>query len=317
MKSLHCLRHGDLVALARGLPRLYATTTHRELGEALWCLLGALGAAEVQGPQCLPVSAGESLALPSPAEETLPWCTGLSDPLHRAALRALAHGSGATFNLPALGEGVQSSRNLTLRERAVLDFLEPHLAQAWRQIEQRGEDDLCERLPPALQERLSRAVLWVDRPLRLLHATDRARAWLSHFCPPGLQGDALPAPVRDWLRERQKGFRGGAAFTDLLLRAGAERLVCHAVEDPDSGTTLLTLTREKDREPHASRRGWGLTAREAEVLCWVAQGKTDPEIAVILGARPRTIEKHVERVLAKLGVENRTAAALAAAQGGL
>jgi DNA-binding CsgD family transcriptional regulator len=51
-----------------------------------------------------------------------------------------------------------------------------------------------------------------------------------------------------------------------------------------------------------------LTAREREVLEWVAAGKTNRDIGAILGASPRTIEKHLERVYEKLGVETRTAA---------
>ena len=53
----------------------------------------------------------------------------------------------------------------------------------------------------------------------------------------------------------------------------------------------------------------GLTPREAEVLTWVAQGKSNYEIGVILKACTGTICKHVEHILAKLSVENRTAAA--------
>jgi DNA-binding NarL/FixJ family response regulator len=52
-----------------------------------------------------------------------------------------------------------------------------------------------------------------------------------------------------------------------------------------------------------------LTPREAEVLHWVAEGKRDAEIATVLGASTNTIHKHVQRILAKLGVETRTAAA--------
>jgi DNA-binding CsgD family transcriptional regulator len=52
----------------------------------------------------------------------------------------------------------------------------------------------------------------------------------------------------------------------------------------------------------------GLTKREAEVLTWIARGKGNYEIGVILGAKPRTICKHVD-ILTKLNVENRTAAA--------
>ncbi len=53
-----------------------------------------------------------------------------------------------------------------------------------------------------------------------------------------------------------------------------------------------------------------LTAREREVLGWVAAGKTNAQIAQILGAQPRTVAKHLERVYEKLGVETRTAAAM-------
>jgi DNA-binding CsgD family transcriptional regulator len=56
-------------------------------------------------------------------------------------------------------------------------------------------------------------------------------------------------------------------------------------------------------------RSLGLTRRETEVLTWIAQGKTNHEIGVILSAATRTICKHVERILFKLSVENRTAAA--------
>ena len=55
---------------------------------------------------------------------------------------------------------------------------------------------------------------------------------------------------------------------------------------------------------------YSLTPRETEVAIWIAQGKTNPEIATILGSSSRTVEKHVEKVLEKLGVENRTAAAV-------
>jgi DNA-binding CsgD family transcriptional regulator len=55
-------------------------------------------------------------------------------------------------------------------------------------------------------------------------------------------------------------------------------------------------------------RQLGLTAREAEVLYWVSQGKRNSEIGIILGARTRTITKHLERVFEKLGTETRSAA---------
>jgi DNA-binding CsgD family transcriptional regulator len=55
-----------------------------------------------------------------------------------------------------------------------------------------------------------------------------------------------------------------------------------------------------------------LTAREAEVLFWISQGKSNHDIGVILGAKTGTICKHVEHIFGKLNVENRTAAAVLA-----
>jgi DNA-binding CsgD family transcriptional regulator len=55
-----------------------------------------------------------------------------------------------------------------------------------------------------------------------------------------------------------------------------------------------------------------LTPREAEVLFWISQGKSNHDIGVILGAKTGTICKHVEHILGKLNVENRTTAAVVA-----
>lgn len=66
----------------------------------------------------------------------------------------------------------------------------------------------------------------------------------------------------------------------------------------------------------ALARRYQLTAREVEVLEWVACGKTNRDIGEILGLSPRTVNKHLEHVYVKLGVETRTAAAtLAIAMG--
>jgi DNA-binding CsgD family transcriptional regulator len=61
-------------------------------------------------------------------------------------------------------------------------------------------------------------------------------------------------------------------------------------------------------------RHFPLTAREAEVLYWVIQGKTNRDIAEILSLSPRTVHKHLEHVFEKMGVETRTAAAALALQ---
>jgi DNA-binding CsgD family transcriptional regulator len=59
----------------------------------------------------------------------------------------------------------------------------------------------------------------------------------------------------------------------------------------------------------ALMQAWRLTLREAEVLYWVAKGKTNRDVAEILAMSPRTVTKHMEHILQKMDVETRTAAA--------
>lgn len=56
----------------------------------------------------------------------------------------------------------------------------------------------------------------------------------------------------------------------------------------------------------------GLGRREGEVMRWLATGKTDKDMAVLLGLSPRTVHKHLQNIYAKLGVETRTAAVMRA-----
>jgi DNA-binding NarL/FixJ family response regulator len=94
-------------------------------------------------------------------------------------------------------------------------------------------------------------------------------------------------------------------------RAGRKKLAGRSRAFP---TKRKPKTKTKTQlMPAKNRRGiLGLTARETEVLSWIAQGKTNHEIGVILSACTGTICKHVEHILCKLDVKNRTAAAVIA-----
>ena len=68
------------------------------------------------------------------------------------------------------------------------------------------------------------------------------------------------------------------------------------------------LSPKVEMTPETLAAALGLTSREAEILSWVIQGKTNPEMSIILGIQLTTVKKHLESIFAKLGVENRTAA---------
>jgi len=69
----------------------------------------------------------------------------------------------------------------------------------------------------------------------------------------------------------------------------------------------LTERREGDAERLLAERH-GLTSREAEVLIWISRGKQNREISEILHISPRTVNKHLEQIFEKMGVENRASA---------
>ena len=73
----------------------------------------------------------------------------------------------------------------------------------------------------------------------------------------------------------------------------------------------LTETLEGADEKLLAQRH-GLTEREAEVLLWISRGKANREISEILGISPRTVNKHLEQIFEKMGIENRASAAAAA-----
>jgi len=106
----------------------------------------------------------------------------------------------------------------------------------------------------------------------------------------------------------------GKRRTKLLDRYyGAGVNTCRLRHPPMVRSGKKIHPRRSDETP-SELISLGLTKREAEVLAWIARGKGNYDIGVILGTKRRTISKHVEHIFAKLNVENRTAAAVVALQ---
>lgn len=88
-------------------------------------------------------------------------------------------------------------------------------------------------------------------------------------------------------------------------RDGTCLLVRHLCE---ADHCLLLLEERQTAGEFVSFAQDGLTRRETEVLQWVAQGKTNVEIGIILSMSSLTVKKHLQHIFEKLGVETRTAA---------
>ncbi|WP_448046093.1 response regulator [Bradyrhizobium liaoningense] len=151
----------------------------------------------------------------------------------------------------------------------------------------------------------------VNRQGNVLWATPQAQRLLSDHH--GAQADdfVLPPALLQWLEQaKAKGSSKsqGASLPDN------PQLRLYYMGETAPNEFLLRLSRESGTTlPPEFTSELGLTTREGEVLAWLSKGKTNRDIAQILGLSPRTVDKHLEQIYAKLGVENRTAAAAIAA----
>ena len=146
---------------------------------------------------------------------------------------------------------------------------------------------------------------------RVLWQTPLARELMArHFG--GAQEGPVHAPpdLCEWVRARLAAGGGDEEPAHWNSVAGTRRLRCtlHPASAEDEWLVVLTES-GNGAAVEALALQFRLTAREAEVLYWVAQGKTNRDIGEILGTSPKTVTKHLEHVFEKLGVETRTAAA--------
>lgn len=160
-----------------------------------------------------------------------------------------------------------------------------------------------------------RFLLATDGEGRLLWCTPQAERLLGGLLP-GADGvrPALAATLAAGLVRLRQATSPGAAsesFTlDLPDGEGVRRLEFTYLSPANPDEYLFRLSEPAaGRQEAILRDALGLTVREAEVLLWIANGKPNRDIGEILGISPRTVNKHLEQVFAKLGVENRASAA--------
>ncbi|AWK88428.1 response regulator transcription factor [Azospirillum thermophilum] len=157
-----------------------------------------------------------------------------------------------------------------------------------------------------------RFLLAADAEGRILWCTPQAERLMQGLLPgpdgaPAAQADALAAGLA---RLRQAPSGDGLALTLPDGEGGTRRLEFSYLSPANPGEYLFRLSEPAaGRQEAILRDALGLTAREADVLLWLANGKSNRDIGEILGISPRTVNKHLEQVFAKLGVENRASAA--------
>ena len=150
-----------------------------------------------------------------------------------------------------------------------------------------------------------RSLLAIDALGDIRWATPRARAILDqHLGDPALLTPVLASLVRlaatDDRSEYRHAIDGGRLEFSLNNRSGPDEWLFRIAEIVAGAEERLLASRH------------GLTERESQVLLWISRGKSNREISEILGISPRTVNKHLEQVFEKMGIENRASAAAAA-----
>ncbi|QEE44697.1 response regulator transcription factor [Rhizobium sp. WL3] len=117
-----------------------------------------------------------------------------------------------------------------------------------------------------------------------------------------------------WLSHRRAGTAQQADTTFPFPGATGLPLTLSLLGTIGADEYLFRLTSaNRQSEDEMLRDRFGLTHRESEVLLWIAKGKANRDIGEILGLSSRTVNKHLEQIYSKLGVENRASAAVKAA----
>src|SRR5437773_8198765 len=185
-----------------------------------------------------------------------------------------------------------AARDYSEDDRQLLTLLRPHLMQAY------ANALTLTRISSAITA-MNRANIVAGRDGTIEYASAAALRLLQKYFDLPAEASRLPARLSQWLL---KPAGVGQRTQPFEIERDAVRLVVIlARREPDGGCTLL-LEEKSDAILKSRLVLAGLTLREAEVLLWVMRGKASSEIAVILGSKTATINKHLEHIYQKLGV---------------
>ena len=227
---------------------------------------------------------------------------GLVDQLSIGMVGSAGLMIGISFN--------RARRGFSQRDRDVLNELRPHVLQAYMNcrvrhaIESRNKDrhaNIIDQLPLGL--------ICVTADGRIAWSTTAAQEMLRNHYPDAADSiHGLSDTVRYWLKKTPSSSRSDNGFAPQLLsrRPGFELRIRHCPLSDGRVILLLQEPPTTDERPFVEH--FGFTKREQQVAKHITNGNSISEIARALTMSPRTVQKHLERIFRKLGVNNLAAA---------
>ena len=209
----------------------------------------------------------------------------------------------------------RARRDFSAADRAVLELISPHVECAWRNAS--ALDRLRAARHPTVDDGPEQHTVIIDCSARVIASLSLGarRILRKYFGVEPIEGRVVPEELARWLHGQCDRLTSSAAFggtsQPLCVQREKSSLQVRLVQATPAVAIILLEERTAAVAVRTSSIS-GITPRENEILHWIREGKRNSEIALILGISPRTVGKHVEHVLEKLGVETRTAAARAA-----
>jgi DNA-binding CsgD family transcriptional regulator len=183
-------------------------------------------------------------------------------------------------------------RGFSARDRQVCNLLRPHLVQAYRKVDASTRMRRMASTFEVAADRHGLGFIRLDDDGQVIETSVAARSIIHGFFELH-NTPALPRDIAEWVAHD--------GHAELVERPGGRRLSVHRTPAPSGDLLVLSEQASASLDP----RKLGLTDREAEVLALVREGLATKRIASALGISPRTVDKHVQRALDKLGVRTR------------
>lgn len=202
----------------------------------------------------------------------------------------------------------------TERDRSVLNLIRPHISQACNTA--KACPVFASRsVLGALESLVGASIVTLDGGGKVQFLSSLAQRHFESFFPGDERvSNGIPTPVKDWIFREMGNFRSddlGIRPPQPLLICRGERTLHIRVARIGEGEGFVLLLRAEDPTFELAKLSiLGLGARSTEVLYWLAKGKTNKEISVILSMATETVKTHLKNIYSRLAIENRATAAL-------
>lgn len=209
----------------------------------------------------------------------------------------------------------RKQRDFSETDRFILSILAAHLSQAIQNA--RTLVKIQERMQQVADSPGGGGTIVFSGDGTILFCSHKAADCVNRYFGP-MVTNKLPDVLYHWLKPvlKKPTFEqlSSGVLHPFTQEGESSSLNVRFVPNHSANEHMLVLEEELRELPYTVFKEYGLTNRESQVLSWVTQGKTNPEIAIILNISVKTVGHHIEHIMEKLGVERRGGAALWAQQ---